>query len=486
MGQMVVIFLFSLMAMADGPAETGVVAIKQTKPEFVLDVKNGKIAQEFMKENPWYQGFKQTSLFDGLLMRLSPVLFQLGENEAGTWKGRLLEFVYSEVLSGRPLRVQYYHRSKLVSPFSVTIVGLNLAQKKTIETIIQYSNRFKGQTPKYKIENTEYSITPVTIKYQKFAVSFHGDCFSFSRDPVAVALASQDCPKDGEFNQDMKLRLNSESIFPSLASFGRKFLGVGEWLETNWKFKKGFEPVSGNIALEQDHLLKDGKDFSNLLEAVPSDAQFLVSAVVPTPDKFTDLGIFLKMDRTALKARPGLPITLVHLGMVWTKNTAVSHAPDDYGYANRAPKEILVPATALLVPTLENGDELYLGLAKVFSEKNLFETHYRKVCGNLVAISPNESALQKIESACAKKIPALRDLSAKSIGLFKKPGAFVLFTQPGLWLENSLEFGWKRLAKEGQTQTPEIVKSKEFLHQIPSITIGGKVQGNNLLLEGQL
>ena len=57
-------------------------------------VKNASNLKQLCQENSWMKKFYGSGLYQGLTMRLAPLLFAIGENHENAWQGMFIDFLF--------------------------------------------------------------------------------------------------------------------------------------------------------------------------------------------------------------------------------------------------------------------------------------------------------------------------------------------------------------------------------------------------------
>ncbi len=440
-------------------------------PEYNLTIRNAKLLYQLFEKNSWYKTFVESTLYYGVMHRLAPVLFSLGGEHVGregTWKGRLMDYLYEKILENKTASVMYFHYPKLISPWGMNVYDLGMMEHSMLQMLIR---QFQSANPQsITLGSDEVKVTPLELKTQKFAVVLNEKCLSISRDPRVVAELSLNCGASPQLLADAQVEVNLDEYFPSFLTLRKKFLGLDKTLKLSFQWDPThfrFVPIQGEISFERSgSILGLGQIPQELLEAIPADAVFHGQGWLPDPDQGLNkesLLVHLKKGPVELQTLSKIPVALVYLGMASSKP--------------------ITPLTAVLLLKRGSNDQIFSDLNLLFSEKTKFEVKLRSVCKNVVVLSPYEEAIEKIQSSCEHKIPSFKQMPEN----VRKPletemislAAFLNF---GRLFSSALEFGWML-----QKQTPfpaELKPPQRMLEGLPAILFYGTAKEDRILFKG--
>lgn len=468
--------LAAASAAAQGPPDALV-------PEYELTVADGARLRSLFRDNAWMKEFAASNLARGTMVRLGPVLYAVGRDGRDGWSGRLVDFVLDRFLDKRPVKISYFHVNGLVSPLGMTFPELTPREKATVHLVLQGLRSGPDVAREVADEDgnaVSVPVTPLVLRMQKFAAVESGACLSVSRDPRVAATLSRSCALDPRLAA-ATLDLRTDEFFSAWSAVLEKLFGVGPHLRVTFDWdKKGarFTPAGAALQLAQDHALGSAPLDPALLAAIPADAPFLATAVLPDPAGL-DAASAEEYFRTVRKKRAGsafVPVTLVSLGM----------RPGDGGRGDRGEA-----MSVLLIPRAGAGDKAVHDLDALFNRHGSYEVHASRACPGVVALSPSKAALERIADACSGRRPSFRQAPPKVAGaLAGGPVSAAAFLNVGGFLRSSLLWGWQREAptqpkgKEPPPPPKELVDAMQLLDRLPMYAFSGRAAGDAVVMTG--
>ena len=452
-------------------------------PEYTLTVTDGARLKAMLRENAWAKDFAASNLARGALVRLGPVLNAVGRDGKDGWKGRLVDFVADRFLDGRPVTVSYFHTPGLVSPFGMTFPALTPREQSMVHLVLQGLR--SGPDVAREVAEGEggfvsVKVTPLALRLQKFAAVETDSCLAVSRDPRVAATLAHSCALEPRLAA-ATLDVRTDEFFSAWSAVLEKLFGVGPGLRVtfDWDAKKArFTPAGAALHLDKDHALGTASLDPSLLAAIPADAPFLATAVLPDPGRL-DAASAEEYFRTAREKRTAgayVPVTLVSLGM----------------RAGKSGREERTEAmSVLLIPRAGAGDKAVADLDALFNRHGTYEVHASRACPGVVALSPSAAALERVADACAGRTPSFQQAPPKIVRAFTaRPVSTAAFLNLGGFLRASLLWGWQREAPpEAKTKEPppppkEVVDAMRLLDRLPMYAFSGRAAGDAVVMTG--
>ena len=478
------------------------------KPAVLAQFSDGGQLRSFWNENAWMREFAASDLSAGVFRRISPLLLSLPDPSEKSWKGRLIDALAGEFLDKRLVKLSWFSRAELVSPFGMSFQAQGLVESALLKALIAaYGSkpldvevsRIAPSRERASESNVTVKLEPVVFRGQVFALGMDSGsgCVSLSRDPKISAWHLLEC-------QDSAGALASGAPRPSAALLERAKAGwvrfdLDEWYPQgavplrllinssqalffglNWNGDQKKYQISGVELPAEDSkrtsVLKAASGVEEaLLKAIPADADLFAALTVALPrggdiDKISqDLDSWSKSGPPANSA--GALIALVGYGMEFLSNSKESWSVRD--------------GSVLLV--LPRGKTALnpMQLAKLYapSDSSAVEVFTRAVCGTVIALSASKKSLDQVEKSCAGKIPSVANWSdsLKSQVSNKERGA-VIYWSPASLFENWMRLGLKIDATDAQD--PELKSSFELFKKISPIAwVGSSSAQGTLLLE---
>lgn len=449
-------------------------------PRYRAYFKDGRRLKEGINKNDWLKELYQTSLYHGLMLRLSPVLFTLGENHERAWSGKLIDYAYDKLLQDRPISVSYFGRPNLSSPFGITIHDLGGAEKSVIKAVLKGMKA--GEPVQVEVvapsrEKQSVAVTPIRMGTQKFAMVQHGDCLSLSREAKVAAALSFKCESVKSGQDDAWVSVDLKEFFPPLYPMLSKFVGIKRdaRISLEWdSSEKAFRPSRMELGLEENHLLTSVSPGADLAKILPAAAPLVAVAALPAPQSISRVEVeaLLKTERKDIHAMKTKALALAFLGMREVK------------FGDR---KALVSLTAVLVPQDKVDEKTLADLDGLFSEKELHEMKFKHVCGTHLAFSDRIETIELLEKACGRQIPSFKDLPEKLIKpLLEASVSGGLFVNLGGFLADSVALGWQlEPSEKGSAPMPkDVEKARELLGKLPLFSFAGASSGKTLVLNG--
>ncbi len=454
-------------------------------PEYTLTVTDGARLRTLFKENAWAKDFAASNLARGALVRLGPVLYAVGRDGKDGWKGRLVDFALDHFLDGRPVRISYFHTSGLVSAFGMTFPALTTREQSAAHLVLEGLRSGPDVAREVADGDTGFAtvkVTPLVLRLQKFAAVETGGCLAVSRDPRVAATLSRSCALEPRLAA-ATLDIRTDEFFSAWSAVLEKLFGVGPGLRVtfDWDAKNArFTPAGAALHLDKDHALGTAPLDAALLAAIPADAPFLATAVLPDPGRL-DAASAEEYFRTAREKRPAgayVPVTLVSLGMR-TRS----------GREERTERSEAM--SVLLIPRTGTGEKTVADLDALFNRHGAYEVHASRACPGVVALSPSPAALARVADACSGRTPSFRQAPPKIVRAFTAaPVSTAAFLNLGGFLRSSLLWGWQREAPpEPKTKEPppppkEVVDAMRLLDRLPMYAFSGRAAGNAVVMTG--
>jgi len=478
------------------------------KPAVLAQFSDGGQLRSFWNENAWMREFAASDLASGVFRRISPLLLSLPDPAERSWKGRLIDALAGEFLDQRQVKLSWFSRSGLVSPFGMSFQSKGLVESALLNALVAaYGSKpldveVAGIAPSRERAtevNTKVMLDPVSFRGQTFALGRDAasGCVSVARDPKISAWHLLECrysagalasavsrPSSAllERAKDGWVRLDLDEWYPQGAlplrllvnSSQALFVGLN-WSGTDKRYHiAGLELPSEDA--KRGSVLKAASGMEDsLFKAIPADADLFAAFTVALPaggdvDKLSqELAAWSQGGAPANSA--GALIALVGYGM-----EHVTSSKDSWS--------VLDGSVLLLLPRGKSA----LGqkqLAKLYkpTESAAPEVFSRTVCGQVIALSASKKSLDQVEKSCAGKIPSVANWSdsLKSQISAKDKGA-VVYWSPSALFENWLRLGLK--IETVDAQDPELKPSLELIKKIsPMAWVGSSSARGTLLLE---
>jgi hypothetical protein len=425
-------------------------------PRLRVSFKDAAQLRAALSDNAWAQELMQSNLYRGLAMEFAPALFALGNNFNDAWKGRLVDFLLSEVLDDHPVEVQHYAKAGLVSPLAFTVRGLGSGEKAVLGKLV---SALGGP----EVDNgAGVKVTPVRMNALRFASILIGDCFVLSRDPVVAGAAAETCKHVPAADADGFVAVDLDDAFPQVYTFVHKFLGIEDQLLVAMQFDSGskrFVAKQATIGVGQGQALHDGELPAELAQAIPAEATLVATVQTPAPTALEPTAIkdFLKQDRAKLDGGEHMPVTFLYLGSA---------------------------GTAVMFPWKDLSDKTFADLNALFSQKGSYELRHDKVCGKFVVVAPQIEAIEAVRKACAKQTPAFADRSPEIAKTFQGRLAAGLYADVGGLLASALFYGAEHDDDPNASLSPEVTGSMDLLRKLPAYAFVGNVKDGKLVMDG--
>lgn len=424
-------------------------------------VKDASHLRLLYQENPWMKKFHGSGLYQGLTLRLAPLLFALGENHENAWQGRLIDFIFDKALSGHPMSLTYFGGGHRISPFGITLYGVSNVEQETLSALLKF---FKsGETAKQGEGEKQISIMPFNFRSNKLAIAFHQECVSISRDPkIAINLAREVCAGFAPAG-DAQVTIRTKEFFSPFYPLLKNFVGVLGDINFSFKWEEDghrFIPDETDIPLASKTILSESKLPEKILQTIPADASLwaLASMADFRPLDLSSLKKYFSLTGKATTKKK-TQVLLVFLGM------------GEKGESK----------TAIVFPYEKASPENLQQITEVFCETGQYEVKFKMVCNEYLALSPSLEALNQIEASCLKKTPSFRQWSDNyNSQLIKDSVVAASFVHLGQLAAQSLSLGSPKEIQE----TDEYKQSRELLLELPNYLWVGMIKSEKLTLKG--
>lgn len=479
-------FALPLAAAEEGAPKDPTRSPEALVPEYTLTVMDGARLRTLFKENAWAKDFAASNLARGALVRLGPVLYAVGRDGRDGWKGRLVDFALDHFMDGRPVRISYFHTPGLVSAFGMTFPALTAREKNAVHLVLK-GLRSGPDVAREVAEGdggvVSVKVTPLVLRLQKFAAVETDGCLAVSRDPRVAATLSRSCALEPRLAA-ATLDIRTDEFFSAWSAVLEKLFGVGPGLRVtfDWDARNArFTPAGAALHLDEAHALGTAPLDASLLGAIPADAPFLATAVLPDPGRLDTASAedYFRTAREKRSAGAYVPVTLAFLGMRARKG----------GREERTERSEAM--SVLLIPRSGAGDKTVADLDALFNRHGSYEVHASRACPGVVALSPSPAALARVADACSGRTPSFRQAPPKIVRAFTAaPVSTAALLNLGGFLRSSLLWGWQREAPpEPKTKEPppppkEIVDAMRLLDRLPMYAFSGRAAGNAVVMTG--
>lgn len=452
-------------------------------PEYELTVSDGARLRALARENAWAKEFAASNLYRGTMVRLGPVLTAVARDGKDGWKGRLIDFVADRFLDGRPVRVSYFHAPGLVSPFGTTLPRLSARERDAFRLVLE-GLRSGPDVLRVVADGAggavSVSVTPLSLRLQKFAAAGTDTCLALSRDPRVAATLARSCASEPR-PAAATLDLRTDEFFSAWSAVLEKLFGVGPRLRVTFDWDKAharFTPSGAALALAKDHALGTAPLDPAILAAIPADAPFLATAVLPDPGRLDTASAeeYFRAARGARATAGFVPVTLVSLGM-------------RAGAGDRGDRAEAM--SVLLIPRSGQADRTVADLDALFNRRGTYEVRASRACPGVVALSPSKAALERVADACAGRTPSFRQAPPAVVAAFTKaPISTAAFLNVGGFLRSALLWGWQRetppgpKGKEPPPPPQELADAMRLLDRLPMYAFSGRVAGDAVVMTG--
>ncbi len=436
-------------------------AVKAPEPRYALSIKEGEDLVKFTDKSQWYKDFRQSNLYQGLLLRSGGVLGALPEKD-GAWSGRLVDFVVEKILGEKPLHLYYFHKSSLVQPIGLAIQDLGATELKILELLIAATR----SAPDQKTEDAELMAIPLSISRQKIALVKNGNCLGISRDPNVAVWSARHCLLEKPLSDDARIRVNVASLASGTERAGRRFFGMNSNVDVQLSgLASGNLKVSqARLPLSESHRIKNVEMHDRFLKALPATTHLLAIQGIPRPQVIEAEDFIQLLAKDAMTTRKEAYFTAA------------------YFFLGASGKERNLDG--LLIDQSSSGAN-----AEKWSE--LFESNLgreifvKDVCGkSLVLVTPHNKVLSRIEEACSGKLPTLAQApeALKKI-LATQSASQAVLVNFGKALASILEHGWT--SEETVAMAAEVLEAKKILEAIPAVAMSGEVGANEIVFKGK-
>jgi hypothetical protein len=418
--------------------------------KYQLSVKDASQLKEASNKNPWMQKFYDDVLYQGLVFRLAPMVFSMGEENEGAWKGRFIDYIFESILKGRPISATYYTQNRNQNPIGMTVHDLS----ETEITIL------KGIIKVFGVENKNAdAVSKISYRNNTFGLVIHENCVSLSRNEnIVSALAKEKCNID--LNSDASLTLDLSSLMTGIYPLLENFVGLNERVKLGfaWNSKRhAYEAQVSSAEMNNDHIFRIGQPHKELLDALPAHTGIWGLATI------ADFGVLNKKN---------LEKYFLTKGKLQTKAVV----PMVYGFLGMDSKQKSKAFLLLPLNPKTTDDEL----AELFNETGIYDVKFKKVCQNLVVFSPSQAALDDVEESCLKKVPSFAQISKNYTNALKQKTSAAFFLNLGALTSTALDKG----AEESILETDEYKSSYQLLKDLPHFLWSGVKDNHSLVLKG--
>ena len=426
---------------------------KTPEPRYSASIREGENLVNLMEKNAWFKDFKQSNLYQGLLLRSGSVLGALPQKKDGAeaWTGRFADFVVAKIIAKHPLHFYYFHKSGLVEPFGIAIQDVGEGEQSVLDLLIKTLRGAANQ----KVEGETLEAIPLSISRQKFALVINGNCLGLSRDPTAAVWSAQNCLKEKTLESEARVIASIESLSGGTERAVAKYFGIGDRLEINFNGVRSGKPEIQNarLALSANHRLKNSLIGEQFLKALPASTQLMSSVSIPAPAKVSPESFSALLGKAPASAKAG------------------KYFAATYFFLGSFEKERNLDG--LLIDVKSSGADA-AQWTDLFEGNLGHEVFVKDVCSkSLVVVTPSNEVIKYIEQSCAGKMPTL----AQAPALIKSnlSGAAVaqtFFLNLGKALSSMVEVGWNQENTEAMAQ--EVIEAKKLLEKIPAIALSGQ------------
>ena len=425
--------------------------------QVAVHFKDASHLNHFLKTNSEAKKFLASNLYRGLFYRLHPVFGLLSSEYTSSWEGRLLDYLYSKTMEGRPLTLAYFPQRDLNSPFGSAIANLSETEEKLLDGVLDKFSSGNYQVPLAPRSGTKASVQQVQIQSQKFAKGLTKGCLGLSRDPYVAGRLSTNCQA---MDSDAIVDANLLLLLPSLSGiYTRFFSRSGNLrLRMNWdKSQARWIPRSVQLPVLPNHQFKKGAIPSGMFSAIPASTSLFLTAQIPDPGGFSPDSMKTYLQEPPATRNQREPLTL---GLVafWLNNKL---------------------ETAVLIGKEATPEEME-GFRELYNNSSLYDVHFARICKQFVGVSTNPAAIEEMSKACAGNVPNLLHLSQAAVQKIhgKNPSAVAVINF-GKFLDETYKLGLSTL-KEGNEANPEVKQAQEILSQLPFYFFAGDVENNTL------
>ncbi|MGE0526510.1 MAG: hypothetical protein AB7G93_11250 [Bdellovibrionales bacterium] len=429
-------------------------------PRYELSWKNGADLYEFVNTNPWFQELKRTNLYEGILLRLGPLLGALPKSQNPTWQGRLADALLELALKNRPVHIYHFHEPELVQPTAFAVQNLNALESRALRAAVDSLRSVADQN--VDAGGSPLTVTPVSVAHQKLAVRLAGGCMAVSRDPRVAVWAWQKCRNEKNLHSDLRLSVDVRSLSAGTEIALAKFIGIGERFEIDFQKTNNatYEAVRATLPLRSAHRLRNAKLNELHLQALPSNTNGFATVGLPAPKVVSPDAIKAFLAAPGDTDRTQISATYFHLG------------------AFRRDAGGVVAETGLLIDIAPG--QKPEAWAEIFQPSFGRDVYVRGVCGGKLAlITPRAAVIAKVEAACSGKEPSLMQIPVEmrqTLGLRNLSRTQVMLVNLGKTLSHLVELGWQ--VDHPQEAAPkEVLEAKKILSRLPTLAFGGTLQG---------
>lgn len=458
-------------------------------PTWQLALKDSRYLNQIVQKNAWFDEFRQTPLYGGLMQKLSPVLFSMADEygpSAQSWKGRLLDYAYDKIMDGQPVLVSYYNRSSLVSPVVISLFDLPSANSKIAEGLIKIFR--SAEDKEIELEGAvKIKVTPLLIRNQRFAVFLKDKCLVISRDPELVSLNALGCKDLKAPIADGTFQLRISQQFPALNGLREKFLATDDILQMNLKWNSSlykFEPDAAQVQLNGLSPFQKGKLSAAVIKGLPATSFFYATATLPSLDSVDGQGVaqYFKEDKKTLLKRKPRSVTLFYAPYT-------EYSEDEEENKVKVKKEVSEwkMGTGLLLHYPSASARTLEDLSQLMKGQKAGEIFMRPVCKDLIALSNRKNMIRLVDEVCGKKRPSFAELNEKwGQRLTKKDISAAFYFSSGKLMSRYMQMGWEKNKHKTGELPIEIKQSQMLVESLPDYLFSGTIDKNLLLMKSTL
>jgi len=459
-------------------------------PTWQLTLKDSRYLNQMVQKNAWFQEFRQTPLYMGLMQKLSPVLFSMADEygpSAQSWKGRLLDYAYEKIMAGQPVVVSYYNRPSLVSPVVISLFDLPSANSKIAEGLIKVFR--SAEDKEMELEGAvKIKVTPLLIRNQKFAVFLKDKCLVISRDPELVSLNALGCKDLKAPAADGVFQLRISQQFPALNGLREKFLATDDILQMNFKWNSSLyklEPDAAQVQLKGLSPFQKGKLSAAVVKGLPATSFFYATATLPSLGSVDGEGVakYFKEDKKTLLKRKPTSVTLFYTPFI-----EYSEVEEEKNKV-KGKKEITEwkMGTGLLLHYPSASTKTLEDLSQLMKGQKAGEIFMRPVCKDLIVLSNQKNMIRLVDEVCGKKRPSFAELNEKwGQQLTKKDISAAFYFSSGKLMSRYMQMGWEKNKNKAGELPIEIKQSQKLVESLPEYLFSGTTDKNLLLMKSTL
>lgn len=437
-------------------------------PRYRLSIKRGEELPRFLQTNRWMQDFQQTNLYEGLMIKMGPLMGSLADSKRQAWKGRLVEAFAEMALQGSSVHIYHFHHSKLVQPLGLGIQNLGAISVRALSLVLEALRSHENQS--VDSEERTHQVIPIFLAQQKLAVVLAKNCLAVSRDPQVAVWSWEQCEGELPLSTDARVGVSLASLAAGTEKALTQFLGLGTEITFDLSREEDglLKIVGGIIPLNDPHRIINGELFEDRLKALPASTQLMLTLALPAPKELTPVAIKNLMSAKVSDVQKGeyLSATYFHLG------------------SSRLPTGGVEASTGILIGrgTAHLGIEQWV---KAFEPNFGREIFVKAVCENtLTLVTPYSSVVEEVEKSCSGQIPTLKQLPAELRAPLSEVAGAQAVVNLGQALSHMVDLGWQ-LDMADREVPNEVKEAKKILKRLPAFVFSGKVGRENIQFHGQ-